>query len=726
MARHAGFAAVASVDEDTVNKILATYFRQVQGPYFLPMPTTLGAGASAVTFAGVVGLDPPTVELHANPANLITTHFVFRTTLKAQPAGGTMQTWTLQLSGTGTTVLVTQIVNNQVVLTLSAAQTTIAPLAVAVLAGPPLPPAVRNALQSAALAAMLTTFVRAVVPFIASPPLLTTQYSQAQKGDFKDSNFSVFEWFRVSVAATRVVARPLEKALAVGVDFFGLSNGDPNQLVDLTAVRGNGRVYYRTVYPATDPNAAPIVQSTSVPAGSAIAVAFNMSVISQIVASQVSPKVAGTPIRKDTVLNSLALGYSSFVKPLRGTEDGLQLHFNVTARGITANGYAYIQPMLQTYDGPTNFLKPDSWSMFVALVDVDLPFWVELLIGIAEFVFALLSLIALMVTMFNLSIHQLVADFTQSVVDALSQADAGNIGATAQGSLQGAANGISLPAPWSKPLSGTNFPRWDGMIHYCSVNAESLDVGVKTWINWDDAAEQPPAVIAPGAWSATDRRDIPLSLTLRSDLAKLAGNNLMLVWQVTRNDTGATVVTATNRYDASPRNGPAIPHHSEALYLVAGFTVRCTATITLGGQVGEIWSGKQVLTIDDNLDRSHSFVEWGPHTVFFPAPDYTIENPNYWTHTRRSRIHRTAVAARCRMLKLKAAAIAAKEKKGMGRTPLRYRDDLGFPWEDLVRHRKVLCEYCFFGGPDKIIPYDRNDWFEPVPGFVIGLKPHHP
>ena len=79
----------------------------------------------------------------------------------------------------------------------------------------------------------------------------------------------------------------------------------------------------------------------------------------------------------------------------------------------------------------------------------------------------------------------------------------------------------------------------------------------------------------------------------------------------------------------------------------------------------------------------------------------------------------------------KAAAIAANEGRGeippgMGRTPLRYRDDLGFQWEDLARHRKVLCEYCFFGGPDKLVPYDRNDWFEPLPRSVIGAKPHYP
>ena len=44
MARHGGFAAAATVTEDTVNKVIATYFQQVQGPYFFPYAQTLGSG----------------------------------------------------------------------------------------------------------------------------------------------------------------------------------------------------------------------------------------------------------------------------------------------------------------------------------------------------------------------------------------------------------------------------------------------------------------------------------------------------------------------------------------------------------------------------------------------------------------------------------------------------------------------------------------------------------
>jgi hypothetical protein len=727
MARHAEFSAAASLNEDTVNKVIATYFQQAQGPFFFPMPQTVGVGANNVTFAGVVQLDPPTVELHANPGNLITAHFTFRTTVRAQPAGAAMQTWTLQFNVTGNTVLVPQIQNNQVVVTLSAAQTALSLIEVRVLAGPPLPAIALSALQSAEFASFLTRILQALVPFIASPPLLTTRFTRTQPGEFKDSGYSVFDWFTIDITANRIFARPLEKAISVGIDFAGFSQGDPNQLVDLTTVRGSGSLYYRVVYQTTDLAAPPILQRQVEPSGSDLAIAFNMNVLRQIVATQVSPRIAGTPIRKNVRLFTTSLGYAEFNKPLRGREDGLDLHFTAAfvkgALSVIANGDVYIQAYLQTWDGPSNFIRADSWRIYIAYVDLDLPAWAEILIGILEFVFQVLSLVALMVTMFNLAINQMVADFVQSVLDAAGQADSGNIAVTAQGTLQGEANKTEITGSWSTPLPNTTFPRWDGILQNLSFTNESLDAGIKTWINWNDAAPKPPAVILPASWPASDRRSIQVSLKLRNDLAKLAGNNLLLAWQVTRNDTGTTVATATIRYDVGLNNGPVIAHHSRELYTVNSFTVRCTATITLGSQVGEIWSGQETLTIDDILDRSHSFVEWGPHTVYFEAPDFSLEHPDYWSHIRRSRIHRTAVAARCRMVKLKAASVAAdsleRERHG---PPLKYRDSLGFSWERLSFHRKVLCEYCFFGGPDKTTAFPRDDWFEPMPSFVASVS----
>lgn len=721
MPRHGGFSAAASITEDTVNKVIATYFQQVQGPYFFPLPTTLGSGAQSVTLAGIISLDPPTVELHPSASNQITAHFTFRTTMKAQVAGGALQTWTLQFTATGATVVSAAVQNTQVVLNISTSQTVLSPLVVTVLQGPALPSPVQNALQSQQLADFLTAIVQQkLLPLVGSPPLLSAQFSHTQPGEFDDSGFSVFDWFTISVTASRVVAVVLEKAATIGVDFAGFTTGDPAQLVDLTAVRPLGTVYYRVVTPSVGPNDTPFLQRRVNPGGGQLAIAMNMDVLSQIIATQVSPSIAGTPIKKGVTVNSIREGYSTFTKPLRGTEDGLDFHFNVTSTkviSVTADGDAYVQFYLQTYDGPTNFIKPDIWRMYIAVVNVNLPAWADMLIALAQFLFFVFLFLTLLVSM----IVDTLTTFVSSVMDAFAKIDPSNIAVNAQGSLQGVADGIDLFAPFSKPLPNTNFPRWDGMMQYVSVSSESVDVAVKTWINWDDAAPQPEATISPASWPATDRSAIQLSLKLRQDLQNLGGSNLVLQWQVTRNDNGAVVASATIPYSAT-NNGPSIDHHSPDLYAVSAFTVTCTATLTLGNQVGQIWSGSQVLVIDDILDRSHSFVHWGPHTVHFRPPDWSPSNPLFWAHIRRSRIHRTAIAARCRMLKLKAAEAAVVNPEDPG-IPLQYLDALPWSWDKLNQFRGPLCEYCFFGGPDKKTPYPREDWFEPSPGFV-GKKPY--
>src|SRR4030095_14193975 len=103
-----------------------------------------------------------------------------------------------------------------------------------------------------------------------------------------------------------------------------------------------------------------------------------------------------------------------------------------------------------------------------------------------------------------------------------------------------------------------------------------------------------------------------------------------------------------------------VAHHTAQLYHVDAFIVSCVATITLGSQVGEIWSGTRTIGIWDDLDRHHSYVEWGPNPVYFISPEGSAEM--WWVRNRKSRIHRTAVSARCKMLRM-----AASDPKGKGK-----------------------------------------------------------
>src|SRR5215831_13247437 len=111
MARHAGFAAVASITEGMINTILSSYAESIS-PLIFPLPQTITVAGSTVSFAGIVEMDPPVVELHANPVNLITVHLTLRTQFLAQATGVPEKHWTVQLSETLSTNPTTIISNN--------------------------------------------------------------------------------------------------------------------------------------------------------------------------------------------------------------------------------------------------------------------------------------------------------------------------------------------------------------------------------------------------------------------------------------------------------------------------------------------------------------------------------------------------------------------------------------------------------------------------------------
>jgi hypothetical protein len=110
--------------------------------------------------------------------------------------------------------------------------------------------------------------------------------------------------------------------------------------------------------------------------------------------------------------------------------------------------------------------------------------------------------------------------------------------------------------------------------------------------------------------------------------------------------------------------------------------------------VGEIASGQYNLTIEDEIDRSISFVEWGPKYVYF-ANEGT--EGTTWSRLSRSRIHRTAVASRCKGLRtsfaLRQTAIANEQRTGLWRwkyARIRYKKDLPFSWTELNDHGPVM------------------------------------
>jgi len=699
MARHAGFAAAATLTQGLANDIASSYVTYGVGPLFFPLPQTVSVGSTTVTFAGLIQLLAPTLEFHANPGNAVTVHFSFLSTFRAQVNGQPMQSWVVRWDATVSVPLLTTIQGTQIVLGINAAQVVLLPLTLTQQQGPAIPPEILSALQSTQLAAAITAAVNQLPPITVSPPMLNTQINYVQPLDIKETKVSLFDWFTINLTVSNIVLRVLEGAVTVAVDFAGYTSGDPNQLVDLTEVGGNGSTYVQTVTESTDLSDTAILVKLAEQPGGSLALVFNMNVVTQVVERQVSPQVRGTPVAKQVVLQSVAANYSVFNKPLRGPEDGLALSFMAASMGVDASGVAYIQPFLRTYDGPTNFIQDDTWHFSVGDVEIGIPIWAELLIGIAQVLTLIGGLVGVFVAAMNIrGLLPFFDDLITSINDAFAKADPGNIGSNVQGKLQSGAFGGALPPPWIQPMPGLTAPRFDGMIKNISVTFDTIDIAINTWIDWDDRTPPPIGVITPQSVGAWQIEPFAISLKLRSDYEKLGGSAILVRWDVRRSDTNQSVASVVKAYNDPSGNGPVIVHHSEELYLVNAFNVTCTATLTLGSQVGEIFSASQTIVINDALDRRRKFAHWGPHVVHIMNKG---TDNQWWTHIRRSKIHRTAVRARCRELKRRLAY----------RGIVTYQDGLPFPWDQLNENRGPLCEYCFFGGPDKTIAFPEEDWF---------------
>jgi hypothetical protein len=136
------------------------------------------------------------------------------------------------------------------------------------------------------------------------------------------------------------------------------------------------------------------------------------------------------------------------------------------------------------------------------------------------------------------------------------------------------------------------------------------------------------------------------------------------------------------------------------------FQVECRVYRALGSQVTEFLNYTRALTIQDALDRSHPFVQW-THDVFTPIvevrPDGSSIETGYQLRTRQSAIHRTALPGRCRMATSYSLKREEPNKALQKRTP-DYLDELPFPIANLIPNRSKVCDYCFFGGPDKTEP----------------------
>jgi hypothetical protein len=170
--------------------------------------------------------------------------------------------------------------------------------------------------------------------------------------------------------------------------------------------------------------------------------------------------------------------------------------------------------------------------------------------------------------------------------------------------------------------------------------------------------------------------------------------NLWMEWQVRRQDTGALITTQ--------RAPSTVAHPFRTLDLsdqilpnpdISEFILTATLQRRVGGDIEALAKDSMNVHIQNRLATKHRFVRW-EHTAYCPVyVDGSSENKvvkEYYSSHRRSRVHFTSPTKRCRF------ADSFPEDVD----PWLF-DQLPFTQVDADGHRDQLCDYCFYGGPDK-------------------------
>jgi hypothetical protein len=119
----------------------------------------------------------------------------------------------------------------------------------------------------------------------------------------------------------------------------------------------------------------------------------------------------------------------------------------------------------------------------------------------------------------------------------------------------------------------------------------------------------------------------------------------------------------------------------------------------LGAQDENLFTKTVTLKSEDRLRHDHPYVHWGgvvPLPAFIKRSDGSLRRNGIASVDRVSTIHRTDLPTRCLFADAYGPVIAP-------RGPI-YVDALPFDPKLLAHNRDKVCDYCFFGGPDKTSP----------------------
>lgn len=207
------------------------------------------------------------------------------------------------------------------------------------------------------------------------------------------------------------------------------------------------------------------------------------------------------------------------------------------------------------------------------------------------------------------------------------------------------------------------------------------------------------------SWPVKDRSEIVVSAVIPNGYYHPDDDAVRIRWRVYGDTTSNKILEKDvkikkNRWVTQSPKKIVIDHAKDELDSVEVFIVRCRIYRPWGVATQEIWKGELLIKIEDRLHRDKPFVRW-ERTVFFKNYSAKLNNPSRkglgWTEERRKfAIHKTDPDERC--------LFADGYTKKLNKDELIYLDELPFPESEIKHNMDQVCEYCFFGGPDKVNP----------------------
>jgi len=233
-----------------------------------------------------------------------------------------------------------------------------------------------------------------------------------------------------------------------------------------------------------------------------------------------------------------------------------------------------------------------------------------------------------------------------------------------------------------------------------------------------------PATVAPKTpqfnLSADDGHTLTSLLPIFVQLTVTNGTALFnpllgvkIRWTATRNDTGAQVFSQDTAF-TSTELAVNIPRaDSGNLIYNDTWSVTCTVYRPADSVVPKYSYFNQTIQIGqaDVVDRHHPYVQWSHNIgIHDPAGPPPLKSHLLWFRQRKSKIHRTDLFIRCSMLDRAMHAHPGLYLSYLNSlAPYGTLEELTHPHvESKLNRRKVLCDYCFFGGPTK------NAWKTPT------------